>query len=419
MMKSDDIAIALECFNVKEEDMSKVARSVRQINNVGFCVEHYHAIESVFPGTFKDIDVKKLTKQPSNTCRSVALEAIDIAAIGKIAGAAVVGGGIGYVVGKLIAWISERFSGGGSGGSGGDLRIDDRKMKEAVTEMKRIEREIAKIDPKELDAAIEETIAEITGIINANSNQAKVTAISVKPKEASARDVENAIKSAGKAYDPLIEAALYSPSGVKGVISFKEHPKYSVISKIEYASLARTLQDIFKLIVEGISTDNANLQKSNLEKIKKLTATYMKHVGGFDEAISELKEHSTKAYSYYYRWKPQEFTDPSKGHFDKLVLEDRWYKINEEMCNDIRKHMKGISQSSYKKLKKDTTIEDDELKRGYDQAMKDVGRLTRYTAMVMQLNEGAIRQYNRIVKISKSSNDKVVNILKYKKEGKD
>lgn len=417
MMEKDNISIALECFDVKEEDMVKVAQAVRQINNVGFCVEHYHAVESVFPGTFKNIDVKKLSKKPSNTCRDVALEAIDLGAIGKIAGAAVVGGGIGYIIGKLIAWVSERFSGKGS--SGGDLRVETQKMKEAISEMKRMEREVSKIDIKALDDAIEQTIAEINGVIDSNSKQAKVTAVSVMPKNVSVLDVEKAIKNSNNAYDPMIEAALFSPSGVKGVISFNEHPKYSVISKIEYVSLSRTLQDVFKLIIEGVSSGNVKLQKSNLEKVKRLTSVYMKHVNGFDEALTELKTHSLNAYSHYYRTNPQEFIDPSKGYLDKLTLENRWFKINEEACESIRKNMKGISQSTYKKVKKDTTFEDEEVKRGYDQIMKDVGMLTRYVVSVMQLKEGAIRQYNRIVKISERSNNKVVDILKHKKEGKD
>lgn len=417
MMKSDDIAIALECFNIKEEDMSKVARSVRQINNVGFCVEHYHAIESVFPGTFKDIDVKKLTKQSSNTCRSVALEAIDIAGIGKIAGAAVVGGGIGYIIGKLVAWVSGRFS--GKGGSGSDLHIDYNKMEKTVANMKRVEREVSKINVSELNAAIEQSITDIDGAINSNSNHAKVTAVSVMPKSANVRDIESAIKNSNKLYDPLIEVALFSPSGVKGFISINEHPKYSVISKIEYVLLSSTLEEAFKLVIEGAGSDNVKIQKINLEKVKRLISVYMKHVDGFDEALIELNAHSLKTYSHYYRTRPQEFIDPSKGYFDRLTLKDRWFKVNEERCESVRKNMKGISQSNYKKVKRDTAFENEEVKSGYDQVMKDVGRLTRYVALVMQLNEGAIRQYNRIVKISERSNDNVFDILKYKKEGKD
>jgi hypothetical protein len=122
---TEDFSVAVEAFDFDKSVIAgALAPRIQRMQHVGVCVEDYDVIEAVLPGALKQVDRRKLTTYPSKTQQTVAVESV-LEAVGKIAGAAVIGAGVGYAVGKLIDWIVGKLSGGGSGGDskvgGGNL----------------------------------------------------------------------------------------------------------------------------------------------------------------------------------------------------------------------------------------------------------------------------------------------------------
>ena len=104
----EEIGIALESVPVNV-DLNKVTRTIRRVENVGFCLEDYHTLENAYPGIFKEINPRMLTREPSATKHAVAVELL-----GKVAvGVTVIG-----VFYKLVSWAIDKLSGVGGVATG-------------------------------------------------------------------------------------------------------------------------------------------------------------------------------------------------------------------------------------------------------------------------------------------------------------
>lgn len=83
------------------------------IRRMGMNQTAYYAGESIEPGLFSKISAKAVTKNPSKTKQSVALEAITERQMMIGGGAAVAAGGLGYLLYRFWKWVKSKFNGGG------------------------------------------------------------------------------------------------------------------------------------------------------------------------------------------------------------------------------------------------------------------------------------------------------------------
>lgn len=82
------------------------------IRRMGMNQTAYYTGESIEPGLFSKISAKAVTKNPSKTKQTVALEAITERQMMIGGGAAVAAGGLGYLLYRFWKWIKSKFSDG-------------------------------------------------------------------------------------------------------------------------------------------------------------------------------------------------------------------------------------------------------------------------------------------------------------------
>ncbi|AQT28050.1 hypothetical protein pVa21_109 [Vibrio phage pVa-21] len=218
-----------------DEKKIKAFHALERLEHEGFCLEIYQDVEAAFPGTFDNIDKRKLTVRPSNTLRNVAMESVDWASLATTGLKVAAAGGI---IGIILALISKAFGGGAGGGGGGGGSSTPVEEVKAVTQHAKDAPRAAKQSfdkrtksKKILTSPRAETVVNLSKKKNIENIPAvvelvKATEVPVEAKPATPK-VENTIaeeklEDAREQYlDRLKQLRIVSPVVAAGVCSSK------------------------------------------------------------------------------------------------------------------------------------------------------------------------------------------------------
>lgn len=342
MMNNDNIGIALEA-HLKHEPVviAKALRAARSVENVGFCLEHYYAIEQLQPGIFKDINPKMLTQQPSGVKRSVALEVISGSGMIKAIGVGLATGSVVGLFFKLIGWLSDKLSGGKAGSIPSPAEFD-KKNKEAfsrLAEVDRKNRELFKATFDDFDAMLDtmsskhkidsDTVNKIERSIRVAKSPIELACIikiaKTVPADNSAEMKAITAMTKFKS-DDAIRYSLCHKSGIRGVLSIFEDP---ILKSIDF----RKLQNIAKDLAEALKTADSFISRQSdasldafKSQVSRLTDSYKKYDISQDDR-AKVSEHASTIYSFYPSTVEfaKEHKSPNMGPLDKLDLTSERY----------------------------------------------------------------------------------------------
>jgi len=120
-MEELNTIVNTEIAAVDKPTLERAAVAARQIHEVGLSRDNYKAVKEAMPAFLPSVNANKLTANPSETNRSVAVEALSATSMALLGGlaAGVAAGGVGFLFYKLVTWLRGRITGKGSSGSGG------------------------------------------------------------------------------------------------------------------------------------------------------------------------------------------------------------------------------------------------------------------------------------------------------------
>ena len=122
-MEELNTIVNTEIAAVDKPTLERAAVAARQIHEVGLSRDNYKAVKEAMPAFLPSVNVNKLTANPSETNRSVAVEALSGTSVAMLSAlaAGVAAGGVGFLFYKLVTWLRGRITGKGSSGSGGGI----------------------------------------------------------------------------------------------------------------------------------------------------------------------------------------------------------------------------------------------------------------------------------------------------------
>ncbi len=418
MMSIDTSGIALEAhINHEPTVIAKALRSARAVERVGFCLEHYHALEQLQPGIFKDINPKMLTQQPSGVKRNIAIEAISGSDMIKALGVGIAAGSVVGLFFKLIDWVTGKLV-GGSGGSGIPTPEQiDREQKAAfqkLAETDRKNREAFKAVLSDVDGAVDKLksrqkeTGRILDEIEKNVREAS-SPIELACVEAIMKAVPGELIYQAKAVgamrqfkgEDLIRYNLCTKNGIRGVLSIFEEP---ALKNVDFNKLQRTAKDL----AEAMKTaDNFISRQTDAsldmlwKQVSRLAEDYRKYdISQADRA--KISERAGTVYSFHTSAAEfaKEHQSPSKGGLDKLDLaSSRYTSIIKDsyVCKNILKDAtEGI------KGKKDAEIENKEHAAKFKSMLGDLQRvitgLLYYTNLADKMNKAFTQSLERYSK---------------------
>ena len=408
MMNIDTTGIALEAHLHHEPTViANALRAARSVERVGFCLEHYYAIEQLQPGIFKDINPKMLTQQPSNVKLTVAAEAIGGSDMMKALGVGIAAGSIVGLFFKLIEWVSDKLSGGKSGASGipspQEIDKQHRAAFSKLAETDRRNREAFKAATADIDTIIDKlqkrqkdngkVIEEIEKNIRAATTPLELACVEAVIKACPDEMVFQA-KAVGAMRQfkgaEVLQYNLCLKGGVRGILTIFEE---SALKNVDFKKLERVSKDLAEALKTAdtfISRQTDGSLDSLLKQVQKLSEEFQKMDIPQTER-SNIAERAAMVYSFHTR--AAEFAkshnNPSKGNMDKVDLtSERYTSIIKDsftcksILNDALNNVKS---------KKDATIDNKDHNAKFKSAVGDMQRvitgLLYYTNLADKMNK--------------------------------
>lgn len=410
MMNIDTTEIALEAHLHHEPSViANALRAARSVERVGFCLEHYYAIEQLQPGIFKDINPKMLTQQPSNVKLAVAAEAISGSDMMKALGVGIAAGvAAGSIVGlffKLIEWVSDKLSGGKGGGipTPEEIEKEHRQVFRGLAETDRRNSEAFKAATADIDTIIDnlqkrqkangKIMDDLEKNIRAATTPLELLCVEAINKACPDEMVFQAKAVGGMRQFKGADALQYNlclKSGVRGILTIFEE---SALKNVDFKKLERVSKDLAEALKTAdtfISRQTDGSLDSLLKQVQKLSEEFQKMDIPQTER-SNIAERAAMVYSFHTR--AAEFAkshnNPTTGNMDKVDLtSERYTSIIKDsftcksILNDALNNVKS---------KKDATIDNKDHNAKFKSAVGDMQRvitgLLYYTNLADKMNK--------------------------------
>ena len=418
MMNNDNLGIALEA-HLKHEPVviAKALRAARSVENVGFCLEHYYAIEQLQPGIFKDINPKMLSKNPSGIKHNAALEAISGSDIMKAVGVGIAAGSAVALFIKLLEWVADKL-GGGSGGSGipspEKIKQDQKEAFSKIAEIDRKNREAFKATFNDLDATLDKlnakqkntgkVIDEIEKNIRAASSPIELACVEAIMKaypteimyQAKAVDAMHQYKG-----DDILKYNLCLKTGVRGILAVFEEP---ALKNVDFNKLQRIANDLAATLhtADKFISRQTDVGLDMLAKHTKKFSDEFEKMDVDQTTRAEINSRAVKVYSFHPTAAEfaKEHNRPAKGNLDKLDLTSpRYTSVIQDsyICQNILK-----DAANKIKGKSDATIENKDQAAKFKSILGDIQRvitgLLYFTNLADKMNKEFTRTLERYSK---------------------
>lgn len=418
MMNNDNLGIALEA-HLKHEPVviAKALRAARSVENVGFCLEHYYAIEQLQPGIFKDINPKMLSKNPSGIKHNAALEAISGSDIMKAVGVGIAAGSAVALFIKLLEWVADKL-GGGSGGSGipspEKIKQDQKEAFSKIAEIDRKNREAFKATFNDLDATLDKlnakqkntgkVIDEIEKNIRAASSPIELACVEAIMKaypaeimyQAKAVDAMHQYKG-----DDILKYNLCLKTGVRGILAVFEEP---ALKNVDFNKLQRIANDLAATLhtADKFISRQTDVGLDMLAKHTKKFSDEFEKMDVDQTTRAEINSRAVKVYSFHPTAVEfaKEHNRPAKGNLDKLDLTSpRYTSVIQDsyICQNILK-----DAANKIKGKSDATIENKDQAAKFKSILGDIQRvitgLLYFTNLADKMNKEFTRTLERYSK---------------------
>lgn len=420
MMNNDNLGIALEAhLNHEPVVIAKALRAARSVENVGFCLEHYYAIEQLQPGIFKDINPKMLSKNPSGIKHNAALEAISGSDIMKAVGAGIAAGSAVALFIKLLEWVADKLGGGsGSGGSGipspEKIKQDQKEAFSKIAEIDRKNREAFKATFNDLDATLDKlnakqkntgkVIDEIEKNIRAAASPIELACVEAVMK-ACPDEMMYQAKAVGamRQYkgDDILKYNLCLKTGVRGILAVFEEP---ALKNVDFNKLQRIANDLAATLhtADKFISRQTDVGLDMLAKHTKKFSDEFEKMDVDQTTRAEINSRAVKVYSFHTTAAEfaKEHNRPAKGNLDKLDLTSpRYTSVIQDsyICQNILK-----DAASKIKGKSDATIENKDQAAKFKSILGDIQRvitgLLYFTNLADKMNKEFTRTLERYSK---------------------
>lgn len=272
-----------------DEKNIKAFRALERLESEGFCLEIYQDVEAAFPGTFDNIDKRKLTVRPSNTLRNVAMESVDWASLATTGLKVAAAGGI---IGIILALISKAFGSGSGGGGGGGSSTPVDEVKAVTQHAKNAPRAAKQSFDKRtkskkiLTSSRTETVINLSKKKNIENLPAvvelvKATEVPVEAKPATSKVeitiAEEKLEDEREKYldrlkqlrivSPVVAAGVCSSKGVSGrLIAISMTKQQGRISQwsIMASGIVRDIDELLELVAKA--SDDAGLFTETIKR---------------------------------------------------------------------------------------------------------------------------------------------------------
>lgn len=390
MMSIDTTGIALEAhLNHEPTVIANALRAARAVDRVGFCLEHYQALEQLQPGIFKDINPKMLTQQPSAVKRSVAVEAISGSDMVKALGVGIAAGSAVALFFKLIEWIADKLSGGKGGGipTPEQIERENKAAFQKIAETDRKNREAFKAVFNDLDSSLDKLakrqkntgkiLDELEKNIRAASSPIELMCVEAVMK-ACPDEMMYQAKAVGamrlyKGGD-ILRYNLCLKNGVRGILAVFEEPALKNVDFSKLQRVAKDLADALQTADNFISRQTDGSLDMLVKQAKKVAEEFEK-MDIPQSAKAEINTRATKVYSFHTSAADfaKEHERPEKGNLDKLDLSSpRYTSIIKDsyVCQNIVKDAAGKVKG-----KSDAKIDSKEHAAKFKSAIGDLQRV--------------------------------------------
>jgi len=243
------------------------------IRRVGMNQTAYYAGEAIEPGLFSKLSVKALTKNPSKTKQSIAMEVITEKQMALGGAVAVATGGLGYMLYRFWKWIKSKFS----SGELSDADISNNELKiptadEALAKGEKIAKKVAS------DEELAESLKPYASYIGKPEYVAIAMGIhGAKKAGLSKNELETLLKklSTSKLVKDKPEHAIPLILTRHGIVPIYKIAKYGKFNRDFVRQLTHYADDLAKQVILLTSTDGSTKDINELKNaVKRLDSAF-------------------------------------------------------------------------------------------------------------------------------------------------